>query len=94
MRYVRAVAHLKHAGQTWSYLPSDAPDYLTGNSLNLGTSTAIACLVVTTLLWMRWQNRKKDATASFDSVSIQSSELALGRKQYVPVSIPRARIKN
>ncbi|KAL8292238.1 hypothetical protein RQP46_001704 [Phenoliferia psychrophenolica] len=45
---------------TWTYLPRDAPQYKRGNSVNLGTSSAILGLTVATWAWQAWQNRKKE----------------------------------
>lgn len=45
---------------TWSFLPSDAPNYHIGNGLNLATSTTT--LLVGAGLWayMAWDNRRRD----------------------------------
>lgn len=46
---------------TWSFLPTDKPDYPIGNGLNLGTSSAILILSILLLLWMKRDNKKRDA---------------------------------
>ncbi|KAK3316491.1 major facilitator superfamily domain-containing protein [Apodospora peruviana] len=45
---------------TWSFLPTDAPDYHIGNGLNL--ATASTCLIIATLMlfWMKMDNKKRD----------------------------------
>lgn len=45
---------------TWSYLPSDAPDYPIGNGINLAASSLILLVSATTLAWMHRDNRKRD----------------------------------
>ncbi|RDB15354.1 hypothetical protein Hypma_004653 [Hypsizygus marmoreus] len=44
----------------WTYIPSDAPDYYNGNSLNLATSSAVCCLAVIGALYVRWENGKRE----------------------------------
>lgn len=44
----------------WTYLPSDAPDYHKGNSLNLGTTSAACLLIVAVAMYIRWENAKRD----------------------------------
>lgn len=44
---------------TWSFLPSDAPNYHTGNGLNLATSSVILITCAIVLLWMRHDNAKR-----------------------------------
>ncbi|KAF7370378.1 MFS general substrate transporter [Mycena sanguinolenta] len=44
----------------WTYLPGDAPNYHKGNSLNLGTATAICLLTIINALYIRWENAKRD----------------------------------
>ncbi|KAJ7625468.1 MFS general substrate transporter [Roridomyces roridus] len=43
----------------WSYLPTDAPNYHKGNSLNLGTSCGICVLTVVTAMYIRGENKKR-----------------------------------
>lgn len=70
---------------TWSYLPSDAPDYHNGNSLNLGTSSGMFTLLVILLFWMRYQNQKKDKAAHDLANAEPSAEVGRGRKQCVSI---------
>ncbi|KAJ6498298.1 MFS general substrate transporter [Mycena vulgaris] len=44
----------------WTYLPTDAPNYHKGNSLNLGTTSAICLLTIVAGLYIRWENAKRD----------------------------------
>lgn len=44
---------------TWSFLPSDAPNYRIGNGLNLATSSTILILSILLLLWMKRSNKKR-----------------------------------
>ncbi|KAG6861464.1 hypothetical protein C0995_016555 [Termitomyces sp. Mi166 len=44
----------------WTYLPTDAPDYHNGNSLNLSTSCGICVLVVLSYVYLRHENAKRD----------------------------------
>ncbi|KAK0501584.1 MFS general substrate transporter [Armillaria luteobubalina] len=44
----------------WTYLPSDAPDYHKGNTLNLATNSATVVLVVIGALYIRWENAKRE----------------------------------
>ncbi|KAJ7180789.1 MFS general substrate transporter [Mycena filopes] len=43
----------------WTYLPTDAPNYHKGNSLNLGTTSAICVLTVVAAVYIRWENAKR-----------------------------------
>ncbi|KAF1990707.1 putative MFS transporter [Aulographum hederae CBS 113979] len=45
---------------TWSFLPSDSPDYHIGNGLNLATSSCILILSIALLFWMKMDNRKRE----------------------------------
>ncbi|RMZ79223.1 hypothetical protein DV736_g6686, partial [Chaetothyriales sp. CBS 134916] len=45
---------------TWSFLPSDAPNYRIGNGLNLATSCTILLCSIVLGLWMRASNRARD----------------------------------
>ncbi|POS87803.1 hypothetical protein EPUL_000272, partial [Erysiphe pulchra] len=45
---------------TWSFLPSDAPNYYIGNGLNLATSLTILLISIILLWWMKWDNRKRN----------------------------------
>lgn len=44
---------------TWSFLPTDAPDYPIGNGLNLATSSTILMVSVGLLVWMGWDNGRR-----------------------------------
>ncbi|KAG5725050.1 hypothetical protein E4T56_gene12406 [Termitomyces sp. T112] len=44
----------------WTYLPTDAPDYHNGNSLNLSTSCGICVLVALCYIYLRLENAKRD----------------------------------
>ncbi|KAK4145585.1 major facilitator superfamily domain-containing protein [Dichotomopilus funicola] len=45
---------------TWSYLPWDEPNYHIGNGLNLAACCAVLLLSVATLVWMPWDNARRD----------------------------------
>ncbi|CAJ2505513.1 Uu.00g129070.m01.CDS01 [Anthostomella pinea] len=45
---------------TWSYLSWDGPDYPIGNGLNLAASSLILILATAGLLWMKWDNKRRD----------------------------------
>ncbi|KAJ7255458.1 MFS general substrate transporter [Mycena haematopus] len=44
----------------WTYLPADAPNYHKGNSLNLGTTTAICILTLIAIIYIRSENAKRN----------------------------------
>lgn len=44
----------------WTYLPTDAPNYHNGNSLNLSTSCGICVLTVIGFFYLRHENAKRD----------------------------------
>jgi len=44
----------------WTYLPSDSPNFHKGNSLNLGTASFTVALTVFGILYLRWENAKRD----------------------------------
>ncbi|KAK5626052.1 hypothetical protein RRF57_001767 [Xylaria bambusicola] len=46
---------------TWSYLPYDAPNYKIGNGINLAGSSIILIVSILQLLWMAWDNKRRDA---------------------------------
>ncbi|KKA27258.1 hypothetical protein TD95_004094 [Thielaviopsis punctulata] len=46
---------------TWSYMSSDGPDYPIGNGLNLATSSTIFIVTLFTLLWMKYDNKKRES---------------------------------
>ena len=45
---------------TWSYLPSDGPDYPIGNGLNLAASSLILIVSSVTLFWMLRDNKARE----------------------------------
>ncbi|EOD43446.1 putative mfs transporter protein [Neofusicoccum parvum UCRNP2] len=45
---------------TWSFLPTDAPNYHIGNGLNLATSSTIFLLSILLLFWMLADNRRRN----------------------------------
>ncbi|CAE7028183.1 hypothetical protein CFE70_004052 [Pyrenophora teres f. teres 0-1] len=44
---------------TWSFLPTDAPNYHIGNGLNLATSSTMFIASILLLLWMKSSNKKR-----------------------------------
>ncbi|KAF3402050.1 hypothetical protein F1880_009944 [Penicillium rolfsii] len=44
---------------TWSFLPSDAPNYHIGNGLNLATSSMTLLLGASLWMWILWDNRRR-----------------------------------
>lgn len=44
---------------TWSFLPSDAPNYHIGNGLNLATSSMTLVLGASLWMWILWDNRRR-----------------------------------
>ncbi|KAJ7917548.1 MFS general substrate transporter [Mycena leptocephala] len=44
----------------WTYLPTDAPNYHRGNSLNLGTTSARCFLTIIAAMYIRWENAKRN----------------------------------
>ncbi|KAF2972643.1 hypothetical protein GQX73_g915 [Xylaria multiplex] len=45
---------------TWSYLPSDGPDYKIGNGINLAAASLILIVSTGQLLWMSWDNKRRN----------------------------------
>lgn len=45
---------------TWSFLPSDGPNYPKGNGLNLATSSIIFISSILLLLWENLDNRRRE----------------------------------
>jgi MFS family permease len=41
---------------TWTYLPSDAPRYVTGHWINFGAGIVIIIVVATTTSYLKWEN--------------------------------------
>ena len=56
---------------TWSFLPSDAPNYHIGNGLNLATSSTMLLVAVGLLVWMMASNKraeKRDLDAELEGM--------------------------
>jgi MFS family permease len=45
---------------TWSFLPFDGPNYHIGNGLNLATSSTMLLLSILLLMFMTWDNKKRE----------------------------------
>jgi hypothetical protein len=45
---------------TWSYISWDAPNYHIGNGLNLAAASVIFIVSILALLWMNWDNKRRD----------------------------------
>lgn len=45
---------------TWSFLPTDTPNYHIGNGLNLATSTTTLIIAILLLFWMIANNKQRD----------------------------------
>ncbi|KAK1755511.1 major facilitator superfamily domain-containing protein [Echria macrotheca] len=45
---------------TWSFLPSDAPNYPIGNGLNLASAGTVLVVATLMLLWMKMDNKRRD----------------------------------
>lgn len=62
---------------TWSFLPTDAPNYPIGCGLNFATSTLILIVAVFGWFWMKRDNRKRDtrdADAELAALSVDEKE--------------------
>ena len=44
---------------TWTYIPSDAPKYRKGHSINVGAQAVAAAVSVLGIVYVRWENRKR-----------------------------------
>lgn len=63
---------------TWTYLPKDAPRYPIGNSINLACAIAWTSIAIATLLWMRYDNKKRDeneAAATEEVAGLSQQEI-------------------
>lgn len=60
---------------TWSFLPSDAPNYHIGNGLNLATSSMTLLLGAGLWMWIGWDNRRRR------EVDVNASLAGLSQKQ-------------
>ncbi|KAJ4294650.1 hypothetical protein N0V90_008341 [Kalmusia sp. IMI 367209] len=45
---------------TWTFLPTDAPRYAVGNSINLTCAITWTAVSVGTLFWMKYDNKRRD----------------------------------
>jgi hypothetical protein len=45
---------------TWAFQSWDGPEYHIGNGLNFATSSTMMIIATGTLVWMRWDNKKRD----------------------------------
>ncbi|RPB14106.1 MFS general substrate transporter [Morchella conica CCBAS932] len=41
---------------TWTYIPSDGPNYIKGHSINLGAQAIAATISICAVLYIRWEN--------------------------------------
>lgn len=46
---------------TWTYLPTDGPDYIKGHSINLGCGFSAAVVSVIGIVYIRNENKKRNA---------------------------------
>jgi len=60
-RYAVMAGNIGGLISTWSYLPHDGPDYHIGNGLNLAVTCTIFLVTIATLLWMKWDNKRREA---------------------------------
>lgn len=54
---------------TWSFLPTDAPNYHIGNGLNLATSGGVLIVATLVLFWMKYDNKKRDGRNSEEELA-------------------------
>ncbi|RMZ71894.1 MFS transporter [Pyrenophora seminiperda CCB06] len=59
---------------TWSFLPTDAPNYPIGNGLNLATSSTILISSILLLLWMNSSNKKRQGIDVAQELAGKSAE--------------------
>ena len=45
---------------TWTYLPTDAPRYFIGNSINVACATLWTAIAIGAGVWMKYDNTKRD----------------------------------
>ncbi|KIV90583.1 hypothetical protein PV10_07869 [Exophiala mesophila] len=60
----------------WSFLPHDAPDFTIACGINLATSSLMFLVLVGSLLWMLWDNRKRERRGP-DSTLANLSQLEI-----------------
>jgi hypothetical protein len=46
---------------SWAYLKKDAPRYIPGTILNIVATAAVPLLALGTVLYIRWENKIRDA---------------------------------
>ena len=59
---------------TWSFIPSDAPNYHIGNGLNLASSSAILITSTVFLFWMKRDNKKREGRSVEEELAGMSRE--------------------
>lgn len=59
---------------TWSFLPTDAPNYPIGNGLNLATSSVILISSIVLLFWMKQSNNKRQTVDAEAELAGKSQE--------------------
>jgi sugar phosphate permease len=62
---------------TWSFLPTDGPDFHIGNGLNLATSSTIFILAILLGLWMNRSNKARES-ADADAELAGKSQKEIG----------------
>ncbi|CAA7266285.1 unnamed protein product [Cyclocybe aegerita] len=58
----------------WTYLPTDAPNYRRGNSLNLGTTCTMFALIFLQGFYIMWENKQRDLGKRDDRVKGKTVE--------------------
>ena len=78
--YVVAMGNFGSLIATWAYLPADAPTYKKGHYINMGAEILVCLLGIVGILYVRWENRKRDAGKRDDRLSglTQEAEQDLG----------------
>lgn len=59
---------------TWSFIPSDAPNYHIGNGLNLASSSIILITSTIFLFWMKRDNKKREGRSVEEELAGMSRE--------------------
>lgn len=57
--YIVSLGTLGAIVATWTYVPSDAPRYRKGYSINVGSQAAAAVVSLLGIVYARWENRKR-----------------------------------
>ncbi|KAJ3533624.1 hypothetical protein NMY22_g7259 [Coprinellus aureogranulatus] len=65
----------------WTYLPSDAPDYKTGNSIVLGAVTCTLLVAIFLALYIRWENGKRDDGHRDHRIEGKNEDSEAGRQE-------------